>query len=176
MTRVESIADLALSVKDPTGPVPVGQTAVYTVHIRNRGSKAASGVEAVVYFSQGIEPISAEGGRHTIRPGQVAFDAIDVLPAGKEVVLKIVAKAQSPGNHMFRAEVHCRPLGTKLVGEESTYFYRSDMEPDSPRTMLGGSPPPATDATETADLRNMPEGSPTSKDAPPVQVPPAGRY
>jgi len=158
VTRVESIADLALSVKDPAGPVPVGQMAMYTVHIRNRGTKAASGVEAVIYFSQGIEPVSAEGGRHTIRPGQVVFDAIDVVPAGKEVVLKIAARAQTPGNHMFRAEVHCRPLGTKLVGEESTHFYRGDLEPSSPRTMIADTPPQTTEAaetTETADRRNL---------------------
>ena len=156
VTRVESIADLALSVKDPAGPVPVGQMAMYTVHIRNRGTKAASGVEAVIYFSQGIEPVSAEGGRHTIRPGQVVFDAIDVVPAGKEVVLKIAARAQTPGNHMFRAEVHCRPLGTKLVGEESTHFYRGDLEPSSPRTMIADTPPQTTEAAETTETAEAP--------------------
>jgi uncharacterized repeat protein (TIGR01451 family) len=155
VTRVESIADLTLSVKDPAGPVPVGEKAVYTVRIRNRGTKAADGVEAVVYFSKGIEPVSAEGARYTIRPGQVLFDAIGTVPAGKDVVLKVVAKAEAPGNHMFRAEVYCRPLGTKLVSEETTRFYRGDVESGSPRTMIGERLPDTSAAT--AERRNQPE-------------------
>lgn len=137
--------------------MPLGQKAEYQIHIRNRGTKDASGVEAVVYFSSGIEPLSAEGGRYTIGPGQVLFDSIGVVPAGKEVVLKITARAEKPGNHMFRAEVCCRSLGTKLVGEETTHFYNSDLEQSgSGRTMIGTASPTAATPTETADRRNEP--------------------
>ncbi len=123
-TRVEAIADLVLDVQDPTGPVPVGGEAVYELHIRNRGSKAASEVQVFVYFSRGVEPTSADGARHRIAPGQVVFSPITSVAAGGERVLKIRAKAEADGNHIFRAEVHCKPLGTRLVSEETTHFYR----------------------------------------------------
>ncbi|MBN1588514.1 MAG: hypothetical protein JW888_03275 [Pirellulales bacterium] len=171
VTRVESIADLALEVTDPSGPVPLGQHADYTVRIYNRGSKDADGVEAVVYFSQGIEPVSAEGGRYTIRPGQILFNSLGVVKAGKEVVLKIKAKAEMPGNHMFRAEVYCRPLGTKLVGEETTHFYRAVF--GGPETQLARpTPKPApmkANPIETADRRNepLPTDAPTSSEPSP---------
>ena len=63
ITQVESAANLALEVKDPGGPVPVGEDAVYEIEVRNRGTKDAEGVEVVCYFSRGIEPIGADGGQ-----------------------------------------------------------------------------------------------------------------
>ncbi len=131
-TNVEAMADLTLEVVDPTGPVPVGKDAVYQIRIRNRGSKQAEGVEAVAYFSQGIEPVSVSGAEHTLGPGQVFFRGIDTIEAGKEVLLKITARADAPGNHMFRAEVHCKPLDTKLVSEETTLFFNGTLIADRP--------------------------------------------
>jgi len=168
VTRVESIADLALKVSDPPGPVPLGQKANYTISIHNRGTKDASGVEAVVYFSQGIEPVSAEGARSRLLPGQVVFDSIGVIPAGKKVVLGVVAQAQAPGSHMFRAEVYCRPLGTKLVSEETTHFYQGEMDFPGERPMLGSTAPPmGENPARTADRRNEPANpAPAPSEAP----------
>lgn len=128
-TKVEAMADLVLDVKDPSGPVAVGQEATYELRIRNRGTKNADDVEVVGYFSRGIEPSAAEGGPHRIAPGQVAFRSIPTVPAGGELVLKIRAKAETAGNHIFRAEVHCKPLGTRLVSEETTLYYQDAALP-----------------------------------------------
>jgi uncharacterized repeat protein (TIGR01451 family) len=126
-TQVDSMADLALEVSDPSGPIPVGEEAVYEIRITNRGTKRASGIDAIAYFSRGVEPVAVEGGPYAVGPGQVVFDAIGDLAPGKEIILKIKARAQAEGNHMFRAEVCCKALGTKLVGEETTHFYRGDV-------------------------------------------------
>ena len=123
-TSVEAMADLVLEVQDPSGPVPVGEETTYELCIRNRGTKIAENVEVVAYFSRGIEPVMAEGRAHRIGQGQVAFSPIPSVAAAGELVLKIRARAESAGNHIFRAEVHCKPLGTRLVSEESTYFYQ----------------------------------------------------
>jgi uncharacterized repeat protein (TIGR01451 family) len=124
ITRVEAMADLRLEVKDPEGPVPVGADASYELHVRNRGTKAAENVEVLVYFSNGVEPTSADGQSHRITPGQVAFDRIPAIPPAAEIVLKVKAKADMAGNHVFRAEVHCKTIGTRLVREEVTHFYQ----------------------------------------------------
>jgi len=122
-TRVEAIADLRLEVQDPGGPVPVGSVATYEVLVRNRGTKNAEDVQVKAFFSHGIEPTRAEGAGHRIGPGQVIFSPIASIPAGGEVTLTVQARAETSGNHIFRAEVHCQPLGTRLVSEETTHYY-----------------------------------------------------
>ena len=120
---VEAIADLELDVTDPAGPVPVGSEATYQVRVQNRGTKSAEEVEVVAYFSNGIEPTSVEGGRYDTAPGQVLFNKIASLAAGQDLTFKIKAKAATAGNHVCRVEVLCKPLGTRLISEETTHFY-----------------------------------------------------
>jgi uncharacterized repeat protein (TIGR01451 family) len=122
-TNVEALADLKLEVTDPPGPLAVGDEMVYEVHIRNRGTKAAENVDVATFFSNGIEPVSAQGGQHDISPGQVVFRPIASIPPGTEAVLKVKARADLPGNHVFRAEVNCASVGAKLASEETTLFY-----------------------------------------------------
>ena len=127
-------ADLVLDVKDPVGPVPVGTEATYTISIQNRGTETADGVEAVVYFSRGIEPVSADGAHHKLGPGQVVFERIPSLGVGKSIQLQIRAKAETAGNHVFRAEVYCNASGIRLVSEEMTHFYGGRSRPQQAAT------------------------------------------
>lgn len=120
---VEALADLKLEVADPKGIVPVGDTAMYEIHVSNRGSIAARGVNVVAMFSEGIDPSHVEGGQYTIRDGRVSFRTIDNLAAGSEAVFRIHANALKEGTHIFRAEVVCDDLDTKLSAEETTRFF-----------------------------------------------------
>jgi uncharacterized repeat protein (TIGR01451 family) len=122
-TNVEALADLKLEVADPPGPLAVGDEMVYEVHIRNRVSKAAENVDVATFFSNGIEPVSAQGAQHDINPGQVVFRPIASIPPASETVLKVKARADQPGNHIFRVEVNCASVGAKLASEETTLFY-----------------------------------------------------
>ncbi len=144
LTEVEAMANLAIDVEDSPSPVPVGSDAVYSVRVRNRGTKAAENVEIVAYFSRGVEPVSAEGGEHRIGPGQVVFTPIASLLPGADAVFTIRARATQPGNHIFRAEIHCKPLDTRLVREESTHFYQDGSAVATA---------PKSDAIDTADRR-----------------------
>lgn len=123
ITRVESVANLSMEVKDPEGPVPVGDDATYEVRVRNRGTREAEGIEIFGYFSRGIEPTAAEGGPSRLGPGQVVFQPIASLAPGAEVILKVHAKADAAGNHVFRVEAHCKPLGARLVREATNLYY-----------------------------------------------------
>jgi hypothetical protein len=119
-TRVEALADLVLTIDDPVAPAPVGEEVVYEITILNRGSKAADQVSLLAQFSHDIEPIRIEGATGTIEPGQVKFDKVATLEAGKSLRLKVFAKAEKPGHHRFRAEVTCGD--TLLVAEEATRY------------------------------------------------------
>lgn len=151
VSRVEAMADLGMEVTDPQGPVALGEDAVYEIRLINRGTQTAESVDVAVFFSQGVEPVSADGCPQTITPGQVTFNAIPSLDPGKDIRLKIVAKAQVAGSHIFRAEVHCRPLGARLVSEKTTRFYASDETANSVGAVTG-SPQPL----RTADRPNYP--------------------
>lgn len=122
-TRVEALADLKLTVSDPRGPTALGTDAIYEVHVVNRGTKAAAGIKIVAQFSEGVEPIEANGGAADIVPGQVLFHPISRIEPGDELVLKIVARADQVGNHRFRAELVAGDPDTRLIAEESTYYF-----------------------------------------------------
>ena len=167
-TQVEAIADLTLDVTDPVGPVSVGEDALYELKIQNRGTKGAEGIEVVAYFSHGIEPIAVEGAPHKVEAGQVVFSPLSSLAAGESLVLKIKARAQTAGNHMFRTEVLCKPLGTRLVGEETTHFYDGTKDTAQVAGPAGQSSPryaPAQPSLRTA-TRPQPTVAPPRRGTP----------
>lgn len=123
VTQVEALADLKLVVNDPSGAIPVGKEIVYEVRVMNRGTKAASNIGITAFFSEGIEPTAVEGMQGTLAPGQVTFAPASSLAPGAELLLKIKAKADQPGNHIFRAVVQCANPETRLSAEETTLFF-----------------------------------------------------
>ncbi|WP_220498283.1 DUF11 domain-containing protein [Stieleria mannarensis] len=119
-TRVESIADLVMTLQDPAAPAPVGSEVVYEIVIKNRGSRQANGVRAIAQFSNGIEPRRIEGHSGQVLTGQVLLDPIDSIRPGEEVRIRVIAEAESEGHHRFRTEI--RSGETVLVAEEATQF------------------------------------------------------
>jgi hypothetical protein len=138
LTRVEALADLKLVVNDPPGAIPVGKEVTYEVKVINRGTKAASGVEISAFFSEGIEPTAADGIPARLAPGQVTAGPVQTLEAGAEVVLKIKAKADQPGTHIFRAVVQCANPETRLAAEDTTRFFGAGPGSASPTPAVDG--------------------------------------
>jgi uncharacterized repeat protein (TIGR01451 family) len=141
VTKVESLADLKLTVNDPPGAVAVGTEVVYEVRITNRGTKEAENIQLYGYFSEGVEPVSVAGWRGQVNEGEVVLQQIPRLGAGQEMLLRISAKASRSGDHVFRAELECTEPETKLAVEEWTRFY--------------GEPAPE-ETTQQADRRPTP--------------------
>jgi len=164
VVQVDSVANLTMEVKDPTGPVPVGEESFYELHVRNRGTREAENVEVFAYFSRGIEPIGAEGAPNRLGPGQVVFQPLLSLAPGAEAVLKIRAKAETAGNHVFRAEARCKPLNARLVSEATNLYYvDGPTEPQESQTANppADQPPPTYDAMRVLPPQSAPGGNPT---------------
>lgn len=123
LTKLETIADLALRVEDPQGPVPIGRPAEYRIILENRGTRAAEKVQVVGFFSEGIEATAADGAPNKILPGQVLFSPIRAIAPGEKMVLTIRAVASKHGHLVFRAEASCPTGNIQLAAEESTYFF-----------------------------------------------------
>lgn len=146
--RMETVAHLTMDVKEPAGPVPLGQEATYEVRLRNRGSKEAREIEVFGFFSLGIEPIDAEGIPNRCGDGQVSFQPIASLKPGEEIVLKIRARAGTAGNHIFRAETRCQMLNVRLIRETTNLYYADNAaaEPAAVNQSAPGRPAPSYDA------------------------------
>jgi uncharacterized repeat protein (TIGR01451 family) len=129
LTKVVAVADLVLTMSDPSGPVAVGQDMIYEAHIRNRGTKNADNVDIKAYFSNNINLVSVEGGAEEVEPGTWKLRSIPSIAAGREVIIKIKARAEAAGNHRCRVEVKCDAIGISLVNEESTLFYADETAP-----------------------------------------------
>lgn len=127
-TKIVAVADLVLEVKDPAGPIAIGEEMTYEIHVRNRGGKAAELIEVTAYFANGVIPISAEQGDVDAKQGTVTMQPIASLAAGAETVFKIQAKADAAGNHRVRVELHSDSQDTKLTQEETTLFYDDAAE------------------------------------------------
>ena len=166
-TRVDSVASLVMEVKDPMEPVAVGNDAAYEVRLRNRGSKEAENVEVFVYFSRGIEPIAAEGAPNRLLPGQVIFMPIPSIGPGAEVTLKLRGRADVAGNHVFRVEAHCKPLGARLVREATNLFFT-----DGPNAQQVAKENPSEAARTTSAALDTPS-DPAHTNATPDTPPPA---
>lgn len=139
-TNVIAVADLKLTVTDPQGPIAVGETAIYEIKIRNRGTTDAQNVGVVGLFSAGIDPNAVEGAQFSVRDGRVSIHPINTLPAGQELVLKIRAVASQAGTHVFRAEVSCQDLDIKLAAEETTRFYEDQYRWEDGETAYSNDP------------------------------------
>jgi hypothetical protein len=133
-TMVETEADLVLSVDDPQGPLPIGQDVTYRVTVKNRGTKAASGINVVMHFSNGIDPVAAEGREHLIKPGEVSFETIGQLDPNAELVFQVTARATIAGTHEFRAQLTCDEADAREVAGGTTKFFGDEdhtgQEPD----------------------------------------------
>jgi hypothetical protein len=123
VTNVRAAADLKLVVNDAAGPSAVGDDVTYDIEVLNRGAKAAEDVRLVIFFSNGIEPVSAAGGEHRIAVGQVVFEPIPRIAAGQTIRLKVTARAELAGNHTCRTQLECKAADTRLAVDETTQFY-----------------------------------------------------
>jgi uncharacterized repeat protein (TIGR01451 family) len=122
-TDVQAIADLKLVVVEPTGARRVGEDVAYDVAITNRGSKAAEDVNVLVQFSDGVEPVAADGAPAELADGQVVFNSIPRIGPGQKAQLKVRARADKAGNHRFRVQVTGDEAETQLVFEGTTRFF-----------------------------------------------------
>lgn len=156
-TRVDAAADLKLTVNDPKGPIPVGQDVVYEISISNRGTKAATQVNVVAQFSDGIEPVATDGMPGEIQTGQVVFQPIARINPKETLKLIVKAKAQTGGNHIFRAAVQCSDPETRLVAEDSTRFYGGNATRRTDSPALASPSDDSDDAPKLAEKPAAPD-------------------
>lgn len=154
VTTIQTVADLILSVNDPRGPLPTGEDVAYLIKIKNRGTKAATNVNLVMHFSEGIEPTSAVGVQNRVGPGEVVFEPIPKVEPGQELTVTVHAQATTAGTHIFRAQLTCDDSDSREIAEGTTRFYGDTIpvQTDSGQTINQEQPIQQDD--RTADESN----------------------
>ncbi len=156
-TQVVGLADLDLDLKGPRGAAPVGKEITYQVILSNQGTKAAESVYLRVQLSPHLQPLAVEGvGEKFQMQGSQIGASIDLVPAGKEQVVKIRCRALRPGSHVVRVEAVCPSLNIQLGEQKTTRFFGDDV----PAARTGRLPQPAASGQlEPAPLEPVPESS-----------------
>ena len=121
VTEVQASVELNLVLNEPKGPRAVGEVVVYEIQIANRGTKVAEDVHVVVQFSDGIEPLSADGAKSELLSGQVVFQPLPRIAAGETTVLKVKARAERDGSHIVRTEIKCGDIQDSI--QKTKKFY-----------------------------------------------------
>lgn len=128
VTRVESIADVVMSVSDTPGPIEVGGTVEYEIRVKNRGTKSAQNVRVSAAVPAALEVSTPENpSEYAARKGAVEFTPIGDLPANEEKILRFRAVGREEGDHTVRITLQTDSLARDVVAEESTLFYSGDM-------------------------------------------------
>ena len=125
LTDVQGIPALLLWVDDKTDPVAVGENVVYTINVRNQGSKAASGVSVECLLENSMQLVKVGGPTKGKRQGKkVVFELLRSLPVGETATWTVMVKALQEGDVRFGANVKCKQLPAVVTEYESTNFYK----------------------------------------------------
>lgn len=123
-TVVQGVASLAVTIQDRDDPVEVGQETLYEVRVANEGSKGAENVILTCEIPNGMQVTSVRGPvNYYHRNGQVVFEALKALPAGKSTIFQLVVTASSGGSKRLRARVVSDSVREPLTSEELTKVY-----------------------------------------------------
>jgi uncharacterized repeat protein (TIGR01451 family) len=104
-TDVSGLADFEFEVREERRVVDVGDTTMFSIVIKNIGTKDATNVLVSAWYSKNtIEPIETKNGtddrtqaKYNPETQQILFPAMERLGPGKEVVLGIRVKAIAKG-------------------------------------------------------------------------------
>ena len=145
LTQVQTIADLAMNVNDPPGPLSTGDEVKYEIVVQNRGTKTASNIDVFMILSQGLEPKSASGLEYRIpRDGAVQFATIPQLEPGQKIVLEVSAIAFKPGTHVYRAHLVCEDADAREIKEGTSRFVGEELSnPQTTSTANRSTPAPS---------------------------------
>ena len=129
VVQVDGVADLTLNVKDPAGPMPVGEETVYEVLVRNRGTKEAQGVEVSGYFSRGVEPTAAEGAPAVSAPARSCSSRSPRWPPARKSFSRFMPGPKSPATTSSGRKFVCKPVGARLISEATNLYYGNNAGP-----------------------------------------------
>ncbi len=153
--QVETVANLTMDVKEPSGPVAVGEEAVYEVRVRNRGTKRGSKRRGVRLLLPRHRADRRRGCSEVAwQRGRWCSSRSHRWPPGEEAVLKVHAKAEVAGNHVFRAESPLPAVSARLLSEATNLYYSDGPAAAQTARTLSATSVPAVESNGTTRCRS----------------------
>ncbi|UUO04876.1 hypothetical protein M4951_15950 [Blastopirellula sp. J2-11] len=129
---------LRVEVFSPPKPIAVGAGANFGLRVINLSDKPAPNVSAIIFFSEGLEPVKIEGAEGKVAVGQAAFRPLTIAPRG-HVDLEVLATVNDYGRQIYRVEVRCDAWDSHLVSEVAVSALNEAPQP--PKLELTDKPP-----------------------------------
>ncbi|EAQ77686.1 60 kDa outer membrane protein, serovars L1/L2/L3 [Blastopirellula marina DSM 3645] len=128
---------LRVEVFSPPKPIAVGSGANFGLRVINLSDKPAPNVSAIIFFSEGLEPVKIEGAEGKVAVGQAAFRPLTIAPRG-HVDLEVLATVNDYGRQIYRVEVRCDAWDAHLVSEVAVSALNEAPQP--PKLELSDKP------------------------------------
>lgn len=126
---VEELAELFFDIDDVADPIEVDSETLYDLRVTNQGSKVATDVRIRVQFPDALEPLGATGPvEHAIRQQLIAFEPIESIAPGQEILLKLRARGRRAGDHRVVVELVSAESSEPVIKQASTKVYVDRIE------------------------------------------------
>ncbi len=124
VTRAVGIPAVLLEVVDQVDPVPVGDTTVYTVKVKNQGTAPDMNIQINAQLPQSLELVGAEGDSQVqVSGNQLKFQPIGNLPPGGVAEWNIMARAIQPSKARFNLQLKSDASDKPVTETELTTLY-----------------------------------------------------
>ena len=122
--HVEGIPALVLDVTVQDDPLEVGKETTYEIHVRNQGTAAAIGPQINAAVPSGMTARNAAGPTAgAVQGQQVVFEPLPKLAPGADVIYRVRAAAQQPGDLRFKVQLTAEQMSQPMYEERSTRVY-----------------------------------------------------
>jgi uncharacterized repeat protein (TIGR01451 family) len=122
--HVEGIPALVLDISVQDDPIEVGKETTYEIRVRNQGTAAAIGSQIAAAVPLGMAARDAAGPTAGVIQGQqVLFEPLPKLAPGGNVIYRVRAVGQQPGDLRFKVQLSAEHLSQPMHEERSTRVY-----------------------------------------------------
>ncbi|MEX1024867.1 MAG: hypothetical protein WD226_07280 [Planctomycetota bacterium] len=123
-TTASGIPAILLEVVDERDPVPVGETTVYNIRVKNQGSAPGLSVDVRAQLPEGFELVQAEGETQASSEGNmITFATIERIEPGDVVGWNVEVRATAEGQVTFRVEMQSEAQGQEVYELEPTTVF-----------------------------------------------------
>ncbi|MEL7498659.1 MAG: hypothetical protein AAFN77_13715 [Planctomycetota bacterium] len=138
-TQVTTRADVAVQIKNDSGPVQVGGKATFTVEVSNRGSRKAMDVNVRVDLPASLKAVPLDSQKVVIDGNSILFTEPQIA-SGKKVSFQFSAIGQVSGEHLVRSMTQIEGSERTTTAEDTVFVYEVDearvsesLTPEIPR-------------------------------------------
>ena len=124
-TAVSTRADVAVQLKNQSGPVQVGGNATFSVDLVNRGSREAVDVNVRIELPENMQAVPMDGQKVLIEGNTVVYVEPQISP-GKSTAFQFTVQGQAPGEHLVRSVTQIAGSQRHTMAEDSVFVYAVD--------------------------------------------------